>query len=101
MLDKMDLDAEMENKKRELKEVREQKKKLLELQDKTSLNLKANSNLESQLTEKSKQLDLSNRKRDNLERELVTARSEAAGIKRILGKRRAKNLIKLKKKLFI
>ncbi|XP_043478055.1 citron Rho-interacting kinase-like isoform X2 [Leptopilina heterotoma] len=84
MLDKMDLDAEMENKKRELKEVREQKKKLLELQDKTSLNLKANSNLESQLTEKSKQLDLSNRKRDNLERELITARSEAAGIKRIL-----------------
>lgn len=81
----MDLDVEFENKKRELKEVREQRKKLLELQDKTSLNLKANSNLESQLTEKSKQLDLSNRKRDNLERELVTARSEAAGIKRILG----------------
>ncbi|XP_051160564.1 citron Rho-interacting kinase-like isoform X3 [Leptopilina boulardi] len=84
MLDKMDLDVEFENKKRELKEVREQRKKLLELQDKTSLNLKANSNLESQLTEKSKQLDLSNRKRDNLERELVTSRSEAAGIKRIL-----------------
>lgn len=94
MLDKMDLDAEFENKKRELKEVREQRKKLLELQDKTSLNLKANSNLESQLTEKSKQLDLSNRKRDNLERELVTSRSEAAGIKRILGKKKKINLSK-------
>lgn len=85
MLEKMDMDAQFENKKRELKEVREQKKKLLELQDKTSLNLKANSNLESQLTEKSKQLEVSNKRRDNLERELVTARSEAAGIKRILG----------------
>ena len=81
----MDMEAQFENKKRELKEVREHKKKLLELQDKTSLNLKANSNLESQLTEKSKQLELCNKKRDNLERELVTVRSEAAGIKRILG----------------
>lgn len=75
----------MENKKKELKEVREQKKKLLELQDQTESNYRMTSNLENQLEETTKRLEASNRERDKFERELVTTKSELAGVKRTLG----------------
>lgn len=75
----------MENKKKELKEVREQQKKLLALQDKTVSQYKMTSNLENQLEEMTKKLEVSNRERDKYERELVTTKSELSGVKRTLG----------------
>jgi septal ring factor EnvC (AmiA/AmiB activator) len=79
------MEMQMECKKKELKEVREQKKKLLELQDKTASNYRMTSNLETQLDEMTKRLEVSHRERDKFERELVTTKSELAGIKRTLG----------------
>lgn len=80
------MESQFENKKRELKEVREQQKKLLELKDKTTNNMRVTENLEAELKVKSKQLDLSNKERDKLERELASQKSELAGLKRVLGK---------------
>ena len=80
------MDIQMENKKKELQEVREQKKKLLELQDKTESNYRMTSNLEHQVEEMTKRLEVANRERDKFERELVTTKSELAGVKRTLGK---------------
>lgn len=77
---------QMENKKKELKEVREQKKKLLELQDKTESNYRMTSNLETQLEDTTKRLDVANKERDKFERELVGTKSELAAVKRTLGK---------------
>lgn len=79
------MEIQMESKKKELKEIREQQKKLLELQDKTSTNFRMTSNLESQLEESTRRLEVSNRERDKFERELVTTKSELAGVKRTLG----------------
>ncbi|XP_001605786.1 citron Rho-interacting kinase isoform X2 [Nasonia vitripennis] len=111
LLDKIEMEMRMENKKKELKEelkeVREQKKKLLELQDKTETNFRMTSNLEHQLEETTKRLEASNRERDKYERELVTTKSELAGVKRTLDlerqerrelETRALNLIKSAKK---
>ncbi|XP_043482513.1 myosin-11-like isoform X2 [Leptopilina heterotoma] len=72
----MDKNTELENK--------EEKDVLHELQCKHSRNLKATSNLKHKLFQKSKLLELSNKKGENLERKLMTARSEIAGISRIL-----------------
>lgn len=80
------MEIQMENKKKELKEVREQQKKLLALQDKTVSQYKMTSNLEHQLEEMTKKIDVSNRERDKYERELVTTKSELAGVKRTLGR---------------
>lgn len=85
----------MENKKKELMEVREQKKKLLELQDKTESNFRMTSNLEAQLEEMTKRLEASNRERDKFERELITTKSELVGVKRTLGRFKKIPLLKL------
>lgn len=73
----MDMKTESENK--------EEKDVLHELQCKHSRNLKATSNLKHKLFQKSKLLEFSNKKGVNLERKLMTAKSEIAGISRILG----------------
>lgn len=66
------------------REVKEQKEKLLEHQD-DSKNIKVNSNIESKLSEKSKLVELFKKRIANLERQLMTSRSETSGIKKILG----------------
>ncbi|XP_058805938.1 citron rho-interacting kinase-like isoform X2 [Phymastichus coffea] len=101
------MEVQMENKKKELKEIREQKKKLLELQDKTESNYRMTSNLETQLENTTKRLDIANKERDKFEKELVNTKSELAGVKRTLDLERqerreletkALNLIKSAKK---
>lgn len=77
---------QLENKKKELEEVRDHQKKLLQLQDKTTRNLRATENLEIQLDKKSKLLSSSESERDKLEQDLANSKGELAGIKRILGK---------------
>ncbi|XP_014204080.1 citron Rho-interacting kinase [Copidosoma floridanum] len=107
LLDNIEMELQMENKRKELKEIREQKKKLLALQDKTESNYRMTSNLENQLEETTKRLEITSRERDKFERELVTTKSELAGIKRTLDlerqerrelETRALNLIKSAKK---
>lgn len=44
------------------------------------------SQIEVQLEEKSRRLEASNKERDILEKELITTRSELAGVRRTLGK---------------
>ncbi|XP_066594559.1 citron Rho-interacting kinase-like isoform X2 [Prorops nasuta] len=62
------------------KEFQEKQKKILELQDKE----KEITKLYSHLEEKSRKLEAANRERDKFEKELVTTKSELAGIKRTL-----------------
>ena len=75
----LELSAEMEYKK---KEFQARHKKLLELQDKATSD--AVSSLESQLECKSRQLEISNKERDKLEREFIISKSEIESIKRTL-----------------
>ena len=79
------MEIQMENKKKELKEVRDQQKKLLQLHDRTESNLRMTSNLENQLDEANKKLEVANRERDKYEKELVSTKSELSGIRRTLG----------------
>lgn len=75
--EKMELEMQLDHKK---KEVQEKQKKIFELRDK----IREIAQLEYQLEEKTKRLEAYNKERDKLERELVTARSELATIKRTL-----------------
>jgi len=76
--EKMELETKLDEKK---KEVQEKQKRILELQDK----VRGFSQMESQIEEKTRKLEASNKERDMLEKELITTKSELAGIKRTLG----------------
>lgn len=75
----LELSSEMEYKKREYQD---RHRKLLELQDKATLD--AVSSLESQLEEKKKKLEVASKERDKLERELMNCRSDLMSVKRTL-----------------
>lgn len=75
--EKMELETKLDEKK---KEVQEKQKRILELQDK----VRGLSQMESQMEDKTRKLEASNKERDILEKELITTRSELAGIKRTL-----------------
>lgn len=76
--EKMALEAKLDEKK---KEVQEKQKKILELQDK----VREFTQIESQILEKKRRLEASNKERDILEKELIATRSQLAGVKRTLG----------------
>ncbi|XP_014237931.1 citron Rho-interacting kinase-like isoform X1 [Trichogramma pretiosum] len=84
LLDKIEMEIHMENKKKELEEVREQSKKLLKIQDKAESNYRIRNNLENQLEDANKRLETTSRERDKFERELVSTKTELAGVKRTL-----------------
>lgn len=74
----MELETKLDEK---TKEVQEKQKRILELQDK----VRGFSQMESQVEEKTRKLEASNKERDILEKELIAARSQLAGVKRTLG----------------
>lgn len=76
--EKIELEAKLNEKK---KEVQKKQKEILELQDK----VREFSRMESQVEEKIRKLEASNKERDILEKELIATRSQLAGIKRTLG----------------
>lgn len=76
--EKMELEAKLDEKK---KEAQEKQKRILELQDK----VREFSQMESQVEEKTRRLEASNKERDILEKELIATRSELASVKRTLG----------------
>ncbi|XP_043250640.1 citron rho-interacting kinase-like [Colletes gigas] len=75
--EKNELEAQLDSKK---KDIQEKQKKIFELQEKVGKM----ACLETKLEEKKKRLEAFNKERDLLERELVSTRSELAGIKRTL-----------------
>lgn len=64
-----------------MKEVQEKQKKILEQE-----KVREFSQMEIQLEDKTRRLKAFNKERDVLEKELITTKSELAGIKRTLGK---------------
>ncbi|KYQ54715.1 Citron Rho-interacting kinase [Trachymyrmex zeteki] len=75
--EKMELETKLDEKN---KEIQEKQKRIFELQD----QIRRFSQMESQVEEKTRKLEASNKERDILEKELITTRSELAGIKRTL-----------------
>ncbi|KAG5324664.1 KIBRA protein, partial [Acromyrmex heyeri] len=75
--EKMELETKLDVKN---KEIQEKQKRIFELQD----QVRRFSQMESQVEEKTRKLEASNKERDILEKELITTRSELAGIKRTL-----------------
>lgn len=77
-----DLQAQLDSKKKEYNELQRQ---LYELRDKSSTSSRRATTFETHLDEKTKLLELSNKERDKLERELASAKADLASIKRTLG----------------
>ncbi|KZC12653.1 PREDICTED: citron Rho-interacting kinase-like [Dufourea novaeangliae] len=75
--EKNELEAQLDNRKRELQE---KQKKIFELQEKVGQL----EQFEAKFEEKTKRLEAFNKERDILERELVATRSELTGVKRTL-----------------
>ncbi|KYN01848.1 Citron Rho-interacting kinase [Cyphomyrmex costatus] len=79
--EKMEFKTKLDEK---AKEVQEKQKNILELQDQVRGNLWRISQVESQVEEKTRKLEASNKEKDIFEKELISTRSELAGIKRTL-----------------
>lgn len=77
-----ELQAQLDSKKKEFNDLQRQ---LYELRDMSSTSSRRATTFETHLDEKTKLLELSNKERDKLERELASTKADMASIKRTLG----------------